>query len=61
MGVAYRLDILAWQQTEDGSKNRNRPDPPTPPTWFEDDDQRVNSTLTKAQKFLAQQRARKTE
>ena len=61
MGVAYRLDILAWQQTEDGSKDRNRPDPTSPPTWFEDEDKRVNSTLTKAQKFLAQQRARKTE
>lgn len=29
--LGHRLDILAWQQTKDGQKNRNRPKPwPTP-------------------------------
>jgi hypothetical protein len=31
--VEYRLRVLAWQQTEDGSKGRNRPDPPTAPPY----------------------------
>lgn len=29
--VEYRLRVLAWQKTEDGSKGRNQPKPLDPP------------------------------
>lgn len=29
--VEYRLRVLAWQQTKDGSKGRNQPQPLDPP------------------------------
>lgn len=29
--VEYRLRVLAWQQTKDGSKGRNAPEPLSPP------------------------------
>lgn len=61
MGVVHRLDILAWQQTEDGQKGRKQPTPPAPPTWFEAAETRESSALSKAERFLARERARREQ
>ncbi len=42
----YRLQVLAWMQTEDSRKNRNRPEPHQPPAFAHEkraDEQRYAS------------------
>lgn len=29
--VVYLLEVMVWQKTKDGHKNRNKPKPPQPP------------------------------
>ena len=57
MIVRHGVDVLAWQQTEDGSKGNNSPKPLEPPEWFEDAEQRDSAMERKARALLRQEKA----
>lgn len=53
--IDFRLQVLAWMQSEDGAEGRNPPKPPEPPKTVEERKQEENKTLTKAERFMQRQ------
>ncbi len=56
--IDYRLRVLAWQQTEDGSKGRNRPEPPEAPPYAGERRRAAAEAERKASAYLRRQRRR---
>lgn len=52
----HGLNVLAWQQTEDGQKGKNGPDPAEPPPFYTDVDERISTADANARKFEARQK-----
>ncbi len=57
MANRHGLEVLAWQQTEDGSNGKNSPSAPEPPLWFQDADAHESKLERKARALLRQERA----
>lgn len=53
----HGLDVLAWQQSKDGSEGKNAPKPIEPPEWFEDAALRDSAMERKARALLRQEKA----
>jgi hypothetical protein len=49
--IEYRLRLLAWLQTKDGSAGKNRPDPPKPPKLAREREATVSSIGRKAEAY----------
>lgn len=55
MRAEWRLQVLAWQKTEDGSKGHNPPDPAEPPPFIGDEMAKADKADAKAKAFLRRQ------
>lgn len=53
----HGLDVLAWQQTKEGSEGKNAPKLIDPPEWFEDAALRESAMERKARALLRQEKA----
>lgn len=54
--VDYRLQVLAWQQSKDGSTGKNRPKPPANPKYAREKEAAVDETQRKADAYRKRQR-----
>lgn len=48
----FRLRVLAWQKTEDGSKGRNKPTPMEPPRYVHEAQAEAAQLTRRAEAFL---------
>ena len=44
--IDFRLQVLAWQQSKDGQKNKNQPKPPEMPGFKQDDEKFITDIDT---------------
>lgn len=54
-GVEFRVRELAWMQSKDGSKNKNRPKPPAPPKYAHEAAQDHQKQSRKGEAFRRRQ------
>ena len=52
----YRIQMLTWMQSEDGSKGRNRPKPPSNPKYAREKAATEDETQRKADAYRKRQR-----
>lgn len=57
MVVEWRLQILDWRQTEDGSKGKNPPDMQEPPPFVGDEQAKASKQDLRAREFMRRQQA----
>lgn len=57
MVVEWRLQILEWRKTEDGSKGKNPPQMQEPPKFVGDEQKKAHTADAKARQFMRRQQA----
>ncbi|MDU4694084.1 MAG: DUF5361 domain-containing protein [Dermabacter sp.] len=59
--IEHRLRVLVWMKTEDGEKGRNHPKEPETPPLITEVEQKRDTALSKAERFLQMQERRRTK